>query len=216
MRLAPSLLAADLADLAGAARTCAHAQIDLLHLDVMDAHFVPNLTFGPPVIQALAKHTTIPLDVHLMVAQPDEVVAPILASRPEFVSVHWEACRHLDRTLALIHQGGAKAGVALNPATPIEVLADIIPVVDLVVLMSVNPGFGGQRFLPYTLEKCRRLAAMRQARGLHFQIEMDGGLDLVTLGPALAAGVDIAVVGTGIFGAPDPLSRIAELRSLAL
>lgn len=215
MRLAPSLLAADLADLAGAARTCERAGIDLLHLDVMDAHFVPNLTFGPPVIAALARHTTLALDVHLMVTDPDTIVPAILSSRPEYVSVHWEAARHLDRTLAQIRQGGAKAGVALNPATPVEVLTDIVGSLDLVVLMSVNPGFGGQSFLPYTLEKCRRLVALREQRGLNFLIEMDGGLDLLTLGSALAAGIDLAVVGTALFGAPDPQRRIAELRALA-
>lgn len=213
MRLAPSLLAADLANLAGAARLCEAEGIDLLHLDVMDGAFVPNLTFGPPVIAALRSHTNLPFDIHLMVEDPDALLDAVLATRPEIVSVHFEAARHLDRTLRRIREAGAKTGVALNPATPVEVLNDVIAVVDVVVLMSVNPGFGGQRFIPYCLEKTSRLVALRHDRQLDFAIEMDGGLDLSTLPAALAAGIDIAVVGSGLFAAADPARRIAELRS---
>lgn len=211
MRLAPSLLASDLSDLAGAARFCADQGADLLHLDVMDGAFVPNLTFGAPVLAALRRHTQLAFDVHLMVADPDSMLDAVLATRPEIVSVHAEACRHLDRTLAVIGAAGARRGVAINPATPVEVLTDVLAVTDVVVVMSVNPGFGGQRFLDYTLDKVRRLVSIRQARGLSFQIEMDGGLDPDTLPRAGAAGIDLAVVGSALFGAPDPVERTAQL-----
>jgi ribulose-phosphate 3-epimerase len=214
MRLAPSLLAADLANLAGAAAFCETHRADLLHLDVMDGAFVPNLTFGAPVLAALRRHTSLAFDVHLMVEDPDSMLDAVLATRPEIVSVHAEACRHLDRTLARIGTAGARRGVAINPATPIDLLTDALAVTDVVVVMSVNPGFGGQRFLDYTLEKVRRLVSVRRDRGLAFEIEMDGGLDLETLPLAGAAGVDLAVVGSALFGAPDPAARIADLLAL--
>jgi ribulose-phosphate 3-epimerase len=214
MRLAPSLLAADLADLAGAAAFCAAHGADLLHLDVMDGAFVPNLTFGAPVLAALRRHTALAFDVHLMVEDPDSMLEAVLTTRPAIVSVHAEACRHLDRTLATIGAAGARRGVAINPATPVEVLSDVLAVTDVVVVMSVNPGFGGQRFLDYTLEKVRRLVALRRNRGLAFDIEMDGGLDLETLPRAAAAGIDLAVVGSALFGAPDPAARVADLLAL--
>jgi ribulose-phosphate 3-epimerase len=157
IELAPSLLAADLADLAGAARICEAGGADVLHVDVMDGHFVPNLTIGVPVVAALRRHTRLPLDVHLMVANPDRLLGEYLDAGADRISVHWEAATHLDRLLARIREGGAKAGIALNPATPIELLSDILPSADFVLLMSVNPGFGGQRFLPYVLDKARRL-----------------------------------------------------------
>ena len=177
MRLAPSILAADLADLAGALAVCERGEADLVHVDVMDGHFVPNLSFGIPVLQALRRRTRLPLDVHLMVSNPDRLLDDYLAAGAARVAVHQEAAVHLDRLLAHIRQKGAKAGVALNPATPVEVLVDALPSLDFVLLMSVNPGFSGQAFLPRALDKARRLRELIAASGAGVEIEMDGGID---------------------------------------
>ena len=212
MNLAPSLLAADLADLAGAADLCARGGADLLHVDVMDGHFVPNLTFGIPVIKALRKRTGIPLDVHLMVSNPDRLMDDYLAAGSARVAVHWEAAIHLHRLLTHIRTGGAKAGVVHNPATPVEVLEDVLPQSDFVLLMSVNPGFGGQAFLPRALDKARRLRGMIEKSGLAVEIAMDGGIDRGNIAQVVAAGVDTCIVGSGIFAASDPVAMMSELR----
>lgn len=214
MRLAPSLLAADLADLAGALALCEQGGADLVHFDVMDGHFVPNLSFGIPVLKAVRARTRLPIDVHLMVSNPDRLLDDYLAAGASRVIVHWEAAPHLDRLLERIRKGGAEAGVAVNPATPVELLTDALPRLDFVLVMSVNPGFGGQVFLPRALDKARRLRRMIEISGLPVEIEMDGGIDRDTIAQVVSAGVDVCVAGSAIFGAGDPRAIMAEMSEL--
>ena len=215
IEIAPSLLAADLANLAGAARICEAGGADLLHVDVMDGHFVPNLTIGVPVVAALRRQTRLPLDVHLMVANPDRLLGEFLDAGADRVSVHWEAATHLDRLLARLREGGAKAGIAVNPATPVELLSDILPSADFVLLMSVNPGFGGQAFLPYVLDKARRLHSLILARRLDVFLEIDGGIGPATLRHWMEAGAVPRVAASAALGATESVAEQLQLRKLA-
>lgn len=216
MKLAPSILSADLADLTTALAQCRDGGASLIHFDVMDGHFVPNLTFGIPVLESVVRHSELPVDVHLMVEDPDALLDAYLDAGAAQVSVHYEAARHLDRTLNRIREKGARCGVALNPATPAEALTEVLEALDFVVVMSVNPGFSGQPFLPYTLKKTRRLKRMAQERGTTLEVEMDGGLGRDTIRSAVKAGADICVAGSAVFGTPDPVKTMGELRRRAL
>ena len=200
IELAPSILSADFARLAEDAHAAVRGGGTVLHVDVMDGHFVPNITIGPPVVKSLRKAVDVPLDCHLMIEDPDEFIPAFADAGADWISVHQEATRHLNRSLELIRHHGAKVGVVINPATPVQTLGEVLDIVDYVLVTSVNPGFGGQKFIPGALEKVRKLATMRAARGVDFRIEIDGGIDLQTVGPAVRAGVEILVAGSHVFG----------------
>ncbi len=213
VQIAPSILAADFARLGEEVAQVEAAGADLLHVDVMDGHFVPNLTIGPPVIKALDAVTRLPLDVHLMVQEPDALLPAFIAAGSDNLTVHVEACRHLHRTIQIIKEAGVRASVVLNPATPLYALEEILPELHMVLLMSVNPGFGGQRFLPSTLDKIRALKQQITARGLHVAIEVDGGVNPSNARAVREAGADVLVAGTAIFGQPDYAAAIRALRA---
>lgn len=211
MKIAPSILSADFAALGEAIARVEAAGADLLHVDVMDGHFVPNLTIGPPVIESIRKRTRLPLDVHLMIEEPERWVETYIKSGADYVTVHVEASAHLERTLTLIREAGARSGVALNPSTPPEVLQYVLDDLDLVLVMSVNPGFGGQSFIPTTYEKIRRLRAMLADRPV--LVSVDGGVKADNARPLAQAGATVLVAGSAIFGAPDPGAAVVALRS---
>ncbi|MGH7421182.1 MAG: ribulose-phosphate 3-epimerase [Candidatus Rokuibacteriota bacterium] len=211
MRIAPSILSADFAALGEAIARVEAAGADLLHVDVMDGHFVPNLTIGPPVIESVRKRTRLPLDVHLMIEEPERWLETYVKAGADYLTVHVEACAHLERALTLIREVGAKSGVALNPSTPPEVLQYVLDDLDLVLVMSVNPGFGGQSFIPTAYEKVRRVRAMLGDRPA--LISVDGGVKAENAGPLAQAGATVLVAGSAVFGAPDPGAAVAALRS---
>lgn len=211
LQIAPSILSADFGRLAESIRQV-EADADLLHVDVMDGRFVPNITMGPMVVEAVRKATDLPLDVHMMIVEPDRYLSDFRQAGADMISVHVEACPHLERTIDQIHQLGALAGAAINPATPVESLVDILPELDYVLVMSVNPGFGGQKFWPRALQKLERLREMRRDRDRPL-IEVDGGINAETAREVQVAGAEILVAGSYIFGADDPQARIKILRA---
>lgn len=214
MLVSPSLLSADFANLQRDLEMINSSEADYLHLDVMDGVFVPNISFGFPVMKAVAKHCAKPLDVHLMIVEPDKWISQVRDLGAEIMNVHQEACIHLHSVVQRIHGAGMKAGVTLNPATPVCTLTDIIGDLDLVLLMSVNPGFGGQPFIPHTLRKLAELRRLVDESGSKAVIEIDGGVNLKTGKELAGAGADMLVAGSFVFGAEDPRQTIRELKRL--
>jgi len=215
IELAPSILSADFARLGEQVRAACEGGASVIHVDIMDGHFVPNLTIGPPVVKSLRKVTDLPLDSHLMIENPDEFIPVFADAGVNWISVHQEACRHLDRTLHLIRSHVCQAGVVINPATPVETLSEVLDIVDYVLVMSVNPGFGAQQFIPSTLHKMRRLAEIRSQRGLQYRIEVDGGVALDTIADVVHAGAEILVAGNAVFGKGDPKKNAESLLKAA-
>jgi ribulose-phosphate 3-epimerase len=215
IELAPSILSADFAHLADQVRLATEGGATVIHVDIMDGHFVPNLTIGPPVVKSLRKATELPLDCHLMIENPDQFIPDFVGAGADWISVHQEACRHLNRTLHLIRSHGALAGVVINPATPVDTLSEVLDIVDYVLVMSVNPGFGGQKFIPSTLHKMKQLANLRQERGYNYRIEVDGGVALDTIGEVVRAGGEILVAGNAVFGSGDPKNNAQKLLKAA-
>ncbi len=215
IELAPSILSADFAHLADSVQAVVDGGATILHVDVMDGHFVPNITIGPPVVACLRKVTRLPLDVHLMIENPDQYIPAFVDAGADWISVHQEACVHLHRTLELIRSHGMNAGVVINPATPVQTLGEVLDMVHHVLVMSVNPGFGAQKFIPASLDKVRKLATMRTARRANFRIEIDGGMADDTIVEAVRAGVEILVAGNAVFGQGNPRENTQRLLKLA-
>ena len=201
IELLPSILSADFAHLGDEVAAAERGGGTVIHVDIMDGHFVPNITIGPPVVKSLRKATKLPLDCHLMIENPDEFIPAFADAGANWVSVHYEACRHLHRSLELIRHHGMEPAVVLNPATRVELIRDILPMVHHVLIMSVNPGFGGQNFIPFSLDKIRRLAQLRTELGLAFKIEVDGGVAHDTVAQVVQAGAELLVAGNAVFGA---------------
>jgi ribulose-phosphate 3-epimerase len=215
VEIIPSILSADFARLGEDIARVEAGGATMLHIDIMDGHFVPNLTIGPPVLRSIRKVTKLKLDVHFMITDPDRYIPMFVEAGADQISVHQEVCPHLDRTLRFIQSEGALAGVVLNPSTPITMLDEVLGLADFVLIMSVNPGFGGQRMIPRTLQKIQALAVKRKELGLKFPIEIDGGVNAGNLPDVVRAGVDWVVAGATVFLAPDPAATVAELRKIA-
>jgi ribulose-phosphate 3-epimerase len=216
VRIAPSILSADFAALGRDIAAAERGGADLIHVDVMDGHFVPNITIGPPVVRAIKRIATRPLDVHLMIEEADRYIEDFIAAGASMISVHVEAVPHLHRTITYIKTLGAKAGAVINPSTPVSSLTDIAAELDFVLVMSVNPGFGGQTFIPHSLEKLRRVRDLLAESGSQAPIEIDGGVDASNIPDIVAAGASILIAGKAIFGTPDPEAATRALRAAAL
>jgi ribulose-phosphate 3-epimerase len=214
--IAPSILSADFTKLGAEIDAIERGGAEIVHVDVMDGHFVPNITVGLPVVKAVARATRLVIDTHLMIENPGQYAAQFVDAGAKMVSVHVEIDPHIHRTLKSIQEGGAQAGVAINPATSLSALEDVLPFADFVLLMSVNPGFGGQKFIGNSIDKLRRLRTMIQARGLNTRIEIDGGIDRTNIAEVVSAGADIIVSGSAIFGTPDPAQGVRELRDASV
>jgi ribulose-phosphate 3-epimerase len=215
IEIAPSILASNFAKLGDDVRAVEEGGADVIHVDVMDGHFVPNISIGVPVVVSLHKATRLPLDVHLMIERPEEYVERFAKAGASRILIHQEATVHLDRALTLIRESGAQAGVVINPATPVAMLTDVLDKVDTVLVMSVNPGFGGQKFIPGAIEKIRQLNQWRARYNGAFRIEVDGGVDEENVGELARAGANTFVAGTSIFHTPDPAAAVRNLRKLA-
>lgn len=215
VKIAPSVLAADFAKLGAEVARVEAAHVDFIHVDVMDGHFVPNLTMGVEVVSALARVSKTPLDVHLMIEQPDRFLDVFVKAGATMLTVHAEVLPHLHRTLTAIRQLGARAGVAINPSTPVDVIQDVVSEIDHLLVMSVNPGFTGQSFIPHTITKVQQARALFDARGSRADIEIDGGVSVANAGALVAAGATILVAGAAIFHAADPAAATAHLRRAA-
>ena len=215
IELAPSILSADFARLGEQVRAAGEGGASVIHVDIMDGHFVPNITIGPPVVRSLRKVTKLPLDCHLMIEKPDQFIPDFADAGANWISVHQEAVRHLDRTLHLIKNHGCRAGVVINPATPVDTLCEVLEIVDYVLVMSVNPGFGAQKFIPSTLHKMSQLAEIRSERRYSYRIEVDGGVALGTVAQVVQAGAEILVAGNAVFGSGDPTENTQSLLKAA-
>ena len=216
VELAPSILSADFAHLAEQVAAACEGGGTVIHVDIMDGHFVPNLTVGPVVVRSLRKATDLPLDCHLMIENPDQFIPDFVEAGADWISVHQEACVHLDRTLHLIRSHGARPGVVLNPSTPVETLTEVLDLVDYVLVMSVNPGFGAQKFIPNSVHKIRKLADLRAQRRLSYRIEVDGGVALDTIAEVVRAGAEILVAGNAVFGEGNPKINAQKLLKAAV
>ena len=215
IRIAPSILSANFAALGEDIRKVEDAGADLLHIDVMDGHFVPNITIGPPVVRAIKKIATKPLDVHLMISNPDQYIPEFAKAGAWMITVHAEASVHLDRTLNFIRSHNVLAGVSINPATPLSAVEHALDLADMLLIMSVNPGFGGQKYIPYVTEKIRHAREIINRRQLRCAIEVDGGIDIANMPEVVAAGAQILVAGSAIFGDPDPARKLKEMLAIA-
>jgi ribulose-phosphate 3-epimerase len=215
VELAPSILSADFAHLAEQVKAASEGGGSVIHVDIMDGHFVPNLTVGPPVVKSLRKFTELPLDCHLMIENPDQYIPLFAEAGADWISVHQEACVHLDRSLHLIKSHDCQAGVVINPGTPVDTLTEVLDIVDYVLVMSVNPGFGAQSFIPGSLHKMKQLDEIRAERRLNFRIEVDGGVALDTVADVVRAGGEILVAGNAVFGHGDPKSNAQRLLKAA-
>lgn len=215
VELAFSILAADFAHLADEIKLAEEGGGTIVHVDVMDGHFVPNITFGPPVVQAIRPVTKLPLDCHLMIENPDQYIPEFAKAGADMISVHVEVCRHLNRTLQLIADHGMKPAVVLNPATPVGLIAEVLPMVHHVLVMSVNPGFGGQKFLTRSLDRIRMLAHIREEQGLNFRIEVDGGVSHATVASVVEAGADMLVAGSAIYQPGKTVENAREFLAIA-